>query len=103
MENTKDAGDRYACIVKFEDADDMTPFLCENAADDTVRIEMEDDDLADRFYAVVKEFDTIDEAVKWLSENGDEDMALRHFVGGKPSDADVRYADLVENEWENCK
>lgn len=77
MENSEIAGDRYACIIK--------PKTLMHGK------------------TVVKEFDAVDKAVKWLSENGDESMAIRHFVGDKPSDTDVRYEDLVNNEWEKCK
>lgn len=77
MEDWKNDGDRYVCIIK--------PKTLIHGK------------------TVVKLFDAIDKAVKWLYENGDESMAIRHFVGGKPSGKDVLYADLVNNEWEKCK
>lgn len=77
MEDWKNDGDIYACIIK--------PKTLIHGK------------------TVVKLFDAIDKAVKWLSENGDESMAIRHFVGGKQSGTDVLYADLVNNEWEKCK
>lgn len=91
--------DRYACVVKFDCADEAFTYAYDNL-DRGVSARCGDDGHC----AVVREFDTIDKAADWLyGHGGDEGLCIRHFVGGRAADEDVVFSDLVEDEWKECE